>query len=160
MCVPCIPFLLVASWWPSSSQDANASTEAASLLKPMVGCSSFKTVLWTLRERELKKKKKNPARPRPFPAYKPGEKAGGAGAGTRRRPDRRAPRGRSPGLAQGWSARPPAPPTACQRFVHVRGLGRPVPGSEHAPKSLRGCPSPTQGKYPSGPHPRPAGQLR
>lgn len=101
--LPRIPFLLVASWWPFSSQDANASTEAASLLKPMVGCSSFKTVLWT--PENVSFKKKNPARgPRPFPAYKPGEKAGGAGAGTGRRPDRRAPRGRSPGLAQGWSA--------------------------------------------------------
>ena len=59
--LPRIPFLLVASWWPFSGQDANACTEAASLLKPMVGCSSFKTVLWTPENVSLKKKKKKSA---------------------------------------------------------------------------------------------------
>lgn len=156
--LPRIPFLLVASWWPFSSQDANASTEAASLLKPMVGCSSFKTVLWTPENVSFKKKIQLGDPVLFLPTSQVRKQAGLA------REPGGGPTGAHhavalPGSPRVGALRPPAPPTACQRFVHVRGLGRPVPGSEHAPKSLRGCPSPTQGKYPSGPHPRPAGQF-
>lgn len=94
--LPRIPFLLVASWWPFSSQDANASTEAASLLKPMVGCSSFKTVLWTPENVSLKKKKSSSG-PRPFlPTSQVRKQAGLAREPGVARPAR-TPRGRSPG---------------------------------------------------------------
>lgn len=147
--LPRIPFLLVASWWPFSGQDANACTEAASLLKPMVGCSSFKTVLWTPENVSLKKKKKKIRLGDPvlfLSACQVRKQAGLA------REPGGGPTGAHhavalPGSPRVGALRPRAQPTACQRFVHVRGLARPVPGSERAPKSLRGCPSPTQGKY-------------
>lgn len=123
------------SLWPFSSQDAYISTEGASLLEPTVICWFFKTVLWTPRELGLINQALGPPS---FPPGVPGEKAGwlalypGGGPTCAHHPLA------LPGLRSAAAERSgrlcSRAPTACQRFVHVRGWAHSVRGSALAPR--------------------------